>query len=245
MIPEEMKRIIDDNVITKGPAGTFFNPDNLRAVPLPKGSVPEGYIYSHVPGTDINLGARYIIHQNGTGMMSYAVKQDHMAGFRMTESEIMQRALMNSRTMDSIEITSLWEKLGIPFGLQEESDLYVISNPECMYGAAAIAMPDVMQAIHDKFQSNFFVLPSSIHEILACKDNGSMDAKDLQAIVHMVNSTEVADEDQLSDCVFYYDGNSLSLAAGEMVEENEIMSVAMDAVNEVSDTMENVPGMHM
>ena len=53
--------------------------------------------------------------------------------------------------------------------------------------------------------TNFYVLPSSIHELLILPDNGSMQLSELEAMVREVNATQVAPEDRLSDKVQYYD----------------------------------------
>ena len=52
---------------------------------------------------------------------------------------------------------------------------------------------------------NFYVLPSSIHEVLIVPDNGDMQAKELESMVKEVNATQVAPADLLSDKVQYYD----------------------------------------
>lgn len=63
----------------------------------------------------------------------------------------------------------------------------------------------MLQEIGEATQSNFFILPSSIHEVILMKDNGDMNAEELQRMVMEINRTQVAPEEVLSDEVYSYD----------------------------------------
>ena len=52
--------------------------------------------------------------------------------------------------------------------------------------------------------SDLFILPSSIHEVLALPDDGEVDWKELEEIVQTINQTEVEDREVLSDTVYCY-----------------------------------------
>ena len=65
------------------------------------------------------------------------------------------------------------------------------------------------------FGTNYYVLPSSIHELLILPDNGSMQLSELEAMVREVNATQVAPEDRLSDKVQYYDRETKLLQRGQ------------------------------
>ena len=67
---------------------------------------------------------------------------------------------------------------------------------------------------------DYYVLPSSRHEILAVPVSRAPELPDLKDLVHMVNQTEVQERDWLSDDVYYFDGRSLKLA-DTVVEERE------------------------
>ena len=52
---------------------------------------------------------------------------------------------------------------------------------------------------------DFFLLPSSIHEVILVPDNGKMDYRELEKMVHEVNETQVRPTERLSDNVYHYD----------------------------------------
>lgn len=83
--------------------------------------------------------------------------------------------------------------------------MYVLTNQSKMDGAGVLAQDGVLEKIGELIGSNFYVLPSSIHEVLIVPDNGNMQTKELEDMVKEVNATQVPPEDLLSDKVQYYD----------------------------------------
>jgi hypothetical protein len=96
---------------------------------------------------------------------------------------------------------------------------YVLTNTSGQQGAAVILYPEVLQQLSENAQSNFFILPSSIHELLLMRDNGDVNAAELQAMVMGVNQGEVSPEDLLSNEVYYYDGKEHTLSMATVKEE--------------------------
>lgn len=72
-----------------------------------------------------------------------------------------------------------------------------------------------MEKVAELLGTNYYVLPSSIHELLILPDNGSMQLSELEAMVREVNATQVAPEDRLSDKVQYYDRETKLLQRGQ------------------------------
>lgn len=83
--------------------------------------------------------------------------------------------------------------------------MYVLTNPDKVDGAAVLARDGVPEKIAELVGANYFVLPSSIHEVLIVPDNGNMQAKELADLVKEINRTQVSPEERLSDKVQYYD----------------------------------------
>ena len=63
----------------------------------------------------------------------------------------------------------------------------------------------VLEEIGQKTGSDFFILPSSIHEVLLLPDTGREDSKGLKKVISEVNRTQVAPEEVLSDTLYRYD----------------------------------------
>ncbi len=95
--------------------------------------------------------------------------------------------------------------------------LYVATNDCETNGAAVLLYDGLLEGFARRIGSDFYVLPSSIHETLFLpipSDIGDQDRNHMLETVRGVNAGgEVAQEDILSDNVYYYDskGNSLRL----------------------------------
>lgn len=91
--------------------------------------------------------------------------------------------------------------------------LYAITTYGKANGAGALFCDGVMARIEEVFGSEYFIIPSSVHEFLVIPDQGSLDAADLADMVRFVNA-EVVDEDEiLCDGVFkWHNGQILRVA---------------------------------
>ena len=85
------------------------------------------------------------------------------------------------------------------------NSLMVLTNSERVNGASALFYPAQMELIADDMGGSFFVLPSSIHEVIVLPDDGSMSYQELESMVSGINATEVRPEERLSDHVYHYD----------------------------------------
>ena len=75
-----------------------------------------------------------------------------------------------------------------------------------VHGAGVLAYEDFMDKASERVGGqSFFILPSSIHELLIIPDNGNFDLKSLENMVKEVNATTVDPADQLTDNVYHYD----------------------------------------
>ena len=118
--------------------------------------------------------------------------------------------------MGTGESVNLFDGDHIPLkeGPVEEETLFILTNKEKVNGAGLILNQTVQEKIADIVGGNYYVLPSSIHEVLIMPDvhdRGLAGAVQLTQMVRSINETTVAPEDVLSDRVEYYDGESRRL----------------------------------
>lgn len=87
-----------------------------------------------------------------------------------------------------------------------EPGLYTLTNEIQINGAALMLIPEILEQIGEKAGMGYFVLPSSIHELLIARDDGLVSAKMLKELVHEGNRTDsvIKPEDVLSDNVYFY-----------------------------------------
>lgn len=126
--------------------------------------------------------------------------------YGITEPQLFHDAFENAQRKRPAVITGMSEVLSLPQGvLGDDEFLFVATTPDRVHGAGVIAYPGFLDKAAKQLGGDFFVLPSSIHEVILAKDDGNLEAGDLNALVREVNSTEVSPEDQLSDNAYHYD----------------------------------------
>ncbi len=87
----------------------------------------------------------------------------------------------------------------------ENMSMLVLSNPDKVFGATALFYPEVKSQIADATGGSYYVLPSSVHEMIILPDDGKMEKRALAQMVRAVNASEVHPEEQLGNKVLYYD----------------------------------------
>lgn len=213
----------------------------------------EGVFLKDISGTDLSAVIRIMCnkHEDNT-FLSFLVTQEHLNRWGVSGESLYQEAIKNSSFLLPEKMITLREQMkesvlaaiseGKDETVQQEmlsfifamengfgqdnifNDIYVLTNTENFYGAAAMLYPDILKRAAESMQSNFFILPSSQHEVLLVKDTLDKDAEELLSMVMAINRENVNPEEILSDAVYYYDRseNKLSMA----VEKEMVHSMA-------------------
>ncbi len=88
---------------------------------------------------------------------------------------------------------------------KREVPMYIMTVQGRYFGAVCMYYDVFLQAFAEKCGKSFYVLPSSIHELILIPDSGRERPEELKKMVREVNAGHVAPEEQLSDNVYYFD----------------------------------------
>ena len=181
----------------------------------------------HEQMEDMAVVYRLILGQDSEGR-SVLVTNDLMEQFGVTHEQLHEDAIINAPEIRPSEIRGIsvvmTEMMGpgmIPEIDPADEQTFVAGVSDNIYGAGVIAYPNFFEDAAEKLGGDFYVLPSSIHEVLLVRDNGEMTAKDLEAMVKEVNATQVAPEDQLTDHVYHYDSKEHIFEMADKFEERQ------------------------
>ncbi len=83
--------------------------------------------------------------------------------------------------------------------------MYVLTNRQKMNGAACMFYSGVLEDFGKKLGRDFYLLPSSVHEVILVPADETVSKEALWEIVTDINRTQVAEEEILADSVYYYD----------------------------------------
>lgn len=168
----------------------------------------------------------YSIQVNNNMLRGYGITQDQLE--RDAINAAMQRHPASLRNLNEVMREMMGEKeFLIP---DEASPMWLATVEGGINGACVLRYPNFLDQAADILGGDFYILPSSVHEVLLVADDGSMQLFDLEQIVHMVNETKVAPKDRLSDQVFHYDSeahifeNARTFEQRESIKENAILA---------------------
>ena len=124
--------------------------------------------------------------------------------FGFTEDELYRAAKWNCK--DKWTLKDLGNMLGV-----ESTGITVGTNKDGLYGAAIIMSDLDMLELTMKYNGDFYVIPSSTHEILALGTK-EHNVDDIVGIIKSVNEQMVDAEDFLSDNLYIYRNGTLEVA---------------------------------
>ena len=110
-----------------------------------------------------------------------------------------------SHNVDNIEPNIVDDFFEMNFTYEDNMiPMFVATNNKKVNGAGVILYEGLLKTFAEKIGSDFYILPSSIHEVIFVPANGDMDARYLIQMVKEVNATEVSPSEVLSDNVYKY-----------------------------------------
>lgn len=87
---------------------------------------------------------------------------------------------------------------------EDRIPMYVLSNKQKLQGAACMFYPDILKNFAEEKNSDLYILPSSIHEVILLPAVGDLEKEGLLEMVTEINKTQVQECDVLADSVYYY-----------------------------------------
>ena len=96
----------------------------------------------------------------------------------------------------------LGEKMRERSGLQPR---WVLGNESWLFGAVSLLYPGVADGFAGQVGRSFYILPSSVHEVILLPEGGRETKRQLYGMVAHANSRMQDREKFLSESVYYYD----------------------------------------
>lgn len=160
------------------------------------------------------------------------VTPEILSKLHITKEEALKEAKKNTaknmvfKNLEEILFSDVVERDGDPeitsalMPSSTESPMFVLTNKERHDGAAMIACPEVLQTVHELMGDDYYILPSSVHEVLIVPKHIPLLLEDMQKTVRQINEESVEPIDRLSDNVYEFDGRNIKIA-GTITEERE------------------------
>jgi len=180
---------------------------------------------------DLAAVYRFVLKSESTGKASILVSNEMMQKMGITHEQLKNDALYNAPIIRPAVIKGMNEVIKELMGKEAyelangtgnvEESVYVATVPDKDSGAGVLSYQNFMDQAAERVGGDFFILPSSIHEILIVKDDGEMKAELLRNMVQQINRTELMPEDKLSDNVYHYDSKEHIFELAEKFEARQ------------------------
>ena len=170
---------------------------------------------------------RIALGETENGNATVLITNEMLRNYGITPDQLHQDALdaaqhtmkYSIRSMDEV-LTGMVQSMGIEQDqpVMFSSPLYVATTERDMFGAGVLAVPSFLEDAAEKLDGNFYVLPSSVHEILLLPDRFAPEYQLLKEMVQDVNANEVDPKDRLSNNVYHYDAKERIFELAEKYE---------------------------
>ena len=127
--------------------------------------------------------------------------------YGISEEQLFLDALENSEKVFQPVTKPLSAFVGFPYQ-DPEIKMRVVTNKQSINGASAIMYPSVRRQLSEDFDGDFFIIPSSIHEVITMPVDVSAINKLSGLIRQMNNSNMVEPGEVLSDNLFLYNAKA-------------------------------------
>ena len=168
----------------------------------------------NVPFLDLAIVFYYAFEEEGLPEGTILIKNKHMEMWGVSTEQLMRDARVNApKSLPGVctDMCSVLDRIypGKAEEIFPEGEimptLYVLSNSRMINGAAVILYPDLLRELSDKLNSNLYIIPSSVHEVICLAKETDDDEMSLKEMIRSVNKTQLEPQDVLSDSLYIYE----------------------------------------
>lgn len=182
----------------------------------------------HTELENMSIIYRLDMESNADESRTIIIINDIIDTYKISTQQLHQDAIENAPKIHSASVRSMEEVLSeilgeekFPQDVFKEPSMYVATAEEASHGAEVVAFPGFMEEGAKKVGGDFFVLPSSLYEVLLVPDKGNMDYRELKEMVSSINASQVEPQDRLTDSVYHYDSKDKVFELAEKYEERQ------------------------
>lgn len=173
------------------------------------------------------------VRQDGDSFGTVAVTEDLMKYWNVTPEQLHADAVAaeDARIPSLFSINDLMMEMMMggskPQNLLQHPEeigiggvpLFCLTTEDKMFGASLMVRDDILTKAAEALGGNFYILPSSTHEVLLMPEAFADDPSMLVSMVREINENEVSPNERLSDKVQFYDSEAHVLENAEKRHE--------------------------
>lgn len=174
----------------------------------------------YIPFLDLAITFHLVISVNDHYMQSLKIDKDIQEKWNVSVEQLFKMAKKNTEQLLPAEINELRQLVSAyadpeevmtaavmtekELTNEEKIDMIVVSNELGINGAAAVLYEGVIEKLAEKYKTDLYLLPSSIHEMIVVPAYDRALYEILGMMVKNINDHYVEKEEVLSDRVYIY-----------------------------------------
>lgn len=178
----------------------------------------------HLKFMDLAITYHCLIRDDKEGIGTIRITNEHMRMWKKGLKDIHDHAAANTQRLFPAVINSMEELICgllteeavntvdasqlIDRKMLKQSNMYILTNEKGINGAACLLYPEVLGQFAKRFRSDFYIFPSSIHEVILVPADSLNKSRHYAGMVKEINDTQVAPEEVLSDHIYFYSRQS-------------------------------------
>ena len=169
----------------------------------------------HFDFLDLAIAFLYLVDSQDSSTATILITNNHMKLWNTNCDELMSLATHNTPHLLPWSVNNLRDLLlsmdSVDNDLIPDADdiscpMYILTNNIKLYGAGCILYPNITEQLWKRFGCDYYIIPSSIHELLLIprNDSNTLSVPELNNMIQTVNQTQVKDKEILSDHAYIY-----------------------------------------
>ena len=165
-------------------------------------------LLENVPHTyfldDFAITVHCKLNQIKEGLFSFAITNDYLKAWNLTAPALISIAKENTISLMGLDIENLSDSLQSMHVQVPSLPIWVMTNRYMLNGAATVLNDNVLKNFAATY-GNFYIIFSSIHEVLLIPSNDNLNIEMLTNLNQEVNASSLNEEDILGTKAYYYE----------------------------------------
>ena len=163
------------------------------------------------PFLDLAIVAYVRMHDEQLGDGIIMVRNEHLKIWGVDGQSVLDAAKKNTHDNDGFSLTHILDAME-DNGEDVDEDMedfpmFIATNERMINGASVLTMSDKLREYADIMGGDYYIIPSSVHELLLFACDDSDEPGEIDKMIREVNTTQLGPDDVLSDHVYRYSIN--------------------------------------
>lgn len=160
----------------------------------------------HIQYLDLAIIFYCLLQNDEKGTVTIEINSQHMARWKVGKDQLLELASQNTPQLLEYDLKSIDDVLeeGLHIVPPDLPSMFILTNQIRSHGACCMLYDNLLSNLAEEMETDFYILPSSIHEVILVPTDGKHDMPHLSGLVHRVNESAVLEEEILADHAYYY-----------------------------------------